>query len=594
MDCGFLTVPQVRSDPQSGTFDLTVAVLRTDNPAPSDDPIVYLAGGPGENALATLAFTFEALFKPLLEDRDVVLFDQRGVGFSEPAANCDELVTLALETLDDGLEIDEAIDRSIAAAKTCHDRLDGLGFNLAALNTAESAADVDDLRRALGYERWNLLGISYGTRLAQTVMRDYPNGVRSVILDSTVPIEADLIAQTPGSIDRAFNALFESCASHPTCGADYPALRASLDRAFDRLNSNPLPGRVLNPLTGVELASVATGVDLVDQVFQGLYSAKVIPLLPEMIARAAAGDVGMLDVLRGQSLANLDFISTGVHLAVQCQDEVHFTSQEALERAAAPFSEIRRFLEGERGIGTDLLETCAYWDVGGAADIENEPVDSGIPTLVLAGQFDPITPPSGGETVSRRLENATFVRIPSFGHAVLADGECPHEIARSFLAAPEKEPDTSCTAGVPPPAWARPVRTVTLVPFDEPLFGYRGLRPDGWTELAPGLASRTELGIVTQVQQVIPGLSPLELRGLLTDPFGEDLGFFGSPVDTIDANGLSWEVYEAAAGGRLLQFAFAANDQATAMVMLTGIPGQREDLRQYLLLPTIRAFEVLR
>jgi pimeloyl-ACP methyl ester carboxylesterase len=385
VECGTIAVPQVRNDPASGTFNLGVAVFRSVSFPSAPDPVVYLAGGPGENALAGIPFIFDEVFAPFLAQRDVIVFDQRGAGFSQPGANCGEFISLAEETLDEALSVDEAIHRGIAASKECRDRLGANGINLSALNTTESAADVDTLRRALGYETWNLLGISYGTRLAQTVMRDYPEGVRSVILDSTVPIAIDLIAATPASIDRAFQALFDACASDAACSRNYPDLEGVLGTAFDLLNETPVAGRVTNVLRAEEFESVATGNDLVDQLFQGLYSTDVIPLLPELITLAAEGDVGLLDLLRGVSLANFDFISTGMGIAVQCREEAHFTSLEALEAGAADLPDFRRYFSGTQVYGTDLLETCAYWDVDGAPPIENEPVVSGIPTLVLAG-----------------------------------------------------------------------------------------------------------------------------------------------------------------------------------------------------------------
>jgi pimeloyl-ACP methyl ester carboxylesterase len=200
--CGTVAVPQDRSSDGSATFELEVVVFASEADAPAPDPLVYLAGGPGENAIDTLRFTFDDLFRPFLKARDVVVFDQRGAGYSEPGAECEELAALEIDLLDRSLSIDEESALGVAAAQACYDRLMSAGVALDALSTAESAADVHSIMTALGYDEWDSLGISYGTRLAQTIMRDRPEGVRSVIRDSVVPLEADIIAQTPGSFAR--------------------------------------------------------------------------------------------------------------------------------------------------------------------------------------------------------------------------------------------------------------------------------------------------------------------------------------------------------------------------------------------------------
>ncbi len=269
--CGTVAVPQDCSNDGSATFELEVVVFASEADAPAPDPLVYLAGGPGENAIDTLRFTFDDLFRPFLKARDVVVFDQRGAGYSEPGAECEELAALEIDLLDRSLSIDEESALGVAAAQACYDRLMSEGVALGALSTAESAADVHSIMTALGYDEWDSLGISYGTRLAQTIMRDRPEGVRSVIRDSVVPLEADIIAQTPGSFDRALQSLFDGCAASETCSVDYPDLEAMLRNAVEQLNDHPIHGVVTDQLTQEEFASVSDGADLATQLFQGLY-----------------------------------------------------------------------------------------------------------------------------------------------------------------------------------------------------------------------------------------------------------------------------------------------------------------------------------
>ena len=165
--------------------------------------------GPGGDALEIVPLVFADRFAPFLADRDFIMFDQRGTGFSEPSLACPETLELAFETIELELTDEESRTLSLEALNECRDRLAADGIDFTAYNSAENAADVNDLRIAMGYEEWNLYGISYGTRLAQTVVRDYPEGIRSIILDSAYPIESNLLTETPANLDRALTELFD-------------------------------------------------------------------------------------------------------------------------------------------------------------------------------------------------------------------------------------------------------------------------------------------------------------------------------------------------------------------------------------------------
>ena len=210
ISCGYLTVPENRTLSNSPTIELAYAIVD----AAEDEgrpPIVYLAGGPGGSAIDDFVADPEGWQYPFTNARDLVLIDQRGTGYSIPTLDCPELAEeVAFE--DENPEV------------TCHNRLLEEGIDLTAYNTAENAADVAALREELGIESWDLLGISYGTRLALEIMRDYPQGVRSVVLDSVFPPNAD----TPGEEALAplwsLQWLFQECANDGYCSENYPDL----------------------------------------------------------------------------------------------------------------------------------------------------------------------------------------------------------------------------------------------------------------------------------------------------------------------------------------------------------------------------------
>jgi pimeloyl-ACP methyl ester carboxylesterase len=196
--CGFLVVPEDRSLPKGPTIRLAVAIFKTPSSQPDIDPVLFLNGGPGNALLETKGPTFNAgNLASRMQNRDLILLDQRGTGFSQPSLRC-----LDDETL-----------------RACHERLVKSGLNLNAYTTLADAADVHDLIGALGYQQVNLEGVSYGTRLALTVMRLFPADLRSAILDSALPPQANLITGIPPAAIRAFDVFFQGCAADHSCNA---------------------------------------------------------------------------------------------------------------------------------------------------------------------------------------------------------------------------------------------------------------------------------------------------------------------------------------------------------------------------------------
>ena len=193
---------------------------------------------------------FAQLYEPLTANRDLVLLDQRGTGLSEPSLACDEYTDVALESLGSDLSDEELEAEALDALEECHERLADDGVDFADYNSAASAADLEDLRVALDYDEWNLYGISYGTRLAQQAMRDHPDGIRSVVLDSAYPADADLYAEMPGNAERAMEALFTTCADDPACAAAYPDLGRTFRDLVAELNAAPAPITVVDGATG--------------------------------------------------------------------------------------------------------------------------------------------------------------------------------------------------------------------------------------------------------------------------------------------------------------------------------------------------------
>ena len=406
VECGYLVVQEDRSDANSRSIRLAVAIFRNPNKITKSDPIVYLSGGPGGSALEFAYLSYddqvEALFAA---NRDVILFDQRGVGVSKPALDCPAASQLDLELLDHELEgkklsEQERADLLLKAMLACQKDLSGVA-KLSAYNSVASAADVNDLRLALGYNQVNLWGISYGTRLALEVMRLYPEGVRSVVLDSVYPPDVNLYAESPANAMRAFNVLFNGCASDKACNAAYPNLRTVFFDTVALLDKEPIKVKATNPLNRKTYDVLVDGKMFISTFLQLLYETEMLPALPQLIYQAKAGNFDMLTVFMGALIAQESAMSPGMQYSVQCNEERPFTTLQEVETEIARYPEIARHYTTATTMGFAL---CADWGAGKAAASANEPVSSTIPTLIMAGEYDPITPPSWG---ARRADAVT-------------------------------------------------------------------------------------------------------------------------------------------------------------------------------------------
>jgi pimeloyl-ACP methyl ester carboxylesterase len=442
--CGTLTVSEDRAEPAGPTVELPVAVLRTASPTPQPDPVVYFEGGPGfgaiENAESFLEHEYGA-------DRDLILFDQRGTGGARPSLDCPEVHEATWQAFATTDATDAEREGTLAAFDACRARLTAAGVDLDTYDTGVSAEDVEDLRLALGIDEWNLFGVSYGTTLALQALRAHPERVRSVVLDSVFPTT---VGGTAGDIaagaDRAFGAVYAGCAADAACAAAYPDLPQVLGEVVARYDATPHPTSVTDPVTGQEHALLITGRDILSGLFQALYDDELIPLVPSLLTALRQGDTGIIDLFADQALPLLLGAAEGMSASVQCSDRAAFPDDLDLVLAERP--ELGSLL----GIGA---WSCARWDVDPAAPGFNEPVSVDVPALVLADEYDPITPPADSRAVADALPDATFVHFPGLGHGAVFSHLCPEAVYTSFLADPAA-PDTSCVAAMGPPAWALP------------------------------------------------------------------------------------------------------------------------------------------
>jgi uncharacterized protein (DUF885 family)/pimeloyl-ACP methyl ester carboxylesterase len=435
VECGYLVVPENRSKPDSPSIRVHVAIFKSTNPDPKPDPVIYVAGGGGVNQLAFSERYLNNGGNDILRDRDYIMYNQRGAHLNEPSLVCPDDTNLFWSLAKQDLAPHERDDREIAKRLECHDALLEKGIDLTAYNTVETAADVNDLRIALGYEKINLYGTSSGTRTILTIMRNHPEGIRSVILDSVYPPQVGLYSTVALSVDRVFSLLFETCAADPDCNQKYPDLEATFYQTVDELNANP---------ASVQLSRGTVLVDggfFMEAVYMNFYSTGAIPRLPAWIQAASQGDfTGLKGTFEGRLTDTGTLIAIGFEWSLQCNEEVPFESYELGRELAVDLPpQIAEYFDSYYE-----FTLCESWQAGQADPVENTAVVSDLPALILAGQFDPVTPPEWSQLAAETLGNHFYYEFPGYGHGIMRSDRCGLEIGLQFLEDPTSEPDASC------------------------------------------------------------------------------------------------------------------------------------------------------
>jgi pimeloyl-ACP methyl ester carboxylesterase len=456
--CGYLVVPENRNRPTGRTIKLMVAKYPARSTEKRADPVVYLAGGPGDIAPLEINGLIAADF---IRDRDIVVMSQRGTMFSEPALTCASIDDFARELL--GLRFySEATKRAhLAATEACHRDLAATGADLSAYNSTESAADFADLRKALGYETWNVYGTSYGSYLAQTLMRDHPEGIRSVVLDSVLPTTYNVAANWLNARD-GFDNIFQACAAEAACNAAHPRLKETFTGLVNKLEAEPLTTTVSDPATGKDLKVVLDGGALIDWLRNQNYTVPTLQAAPNRIDGLAADRPDAIEAIALDRASrapppgpDVPALGYGLALGVSCRESYPFATPEDLAAAGREAFPDYPLLVTREGIGgwAYFNEDCReVWKVPAAPEAMHQPVASSLPTLLISGSFDTLTSLAGAKAAAAQLSNATIISIPGIGHDVSPWSPCAQAVIVSFLTDPAA-PDASCVGALKPPSF---------------------------------------------------------------------------------------------------------------------------------------------
>lgn len=421
VQCGELEVPENRNEPNGRRIGIAVAVLTANTRNPAPDPFVILAGGPGQAASALGPFATQ--FAAVRRHRDIVLIDQRGTGRSS-ALECAAFKTA--EGPDAALELDP-----VPRVSECAKELKARGIDTTQYTTAAWIADLDAMRAALGYERMNLWGGSYGTRAALEYLRRYPQHVRTLVLDGAAPPALEISLDVWATRDAAVSAVFAACRQSASCRAAHPDLDVALRRIGDALGPDGRDIVVADPRTG-QPRTLHFTLDHVIATLQPLvYLPEVASLLPDALGQAAEGDFAPLYAAASWlTMGLVDQLNAALYYSVTCAEDVPRISPAERE---AKLNGLRSRQLAQRG-----LAACAVWSTGQAAPDSATPVISDVPTLILSGGLDPVTPPAYGAEVARTLRNSRHIVAAGYGHNV-----SPHACAPRLIAAFIDEPDVT-------------------------------------------------------------------------------------------------------------------------------------------------------
>jgi pimeloyl-ACP methyl ester carboxylesterase len=427
--------------------------------------------------------------------------------------------------------------------------------------------------------------------LALTMLRDHPDGIRSAVLDSSYPLQADLFATAAPHFERSLRLLFDSCAADEACNSAYPDLEGLTFGVAERLNAEPYLTEHIAPLSG-ELYTVAlTGDRFMNFLFQAFYQTGWLPYLPQMIAEADQGQYDLLLTLYLGVVESLGSVSYGMNLSVQCAEEIPFGDPTSIQ-SASQGSPLQQFMDAQLNTGRYMYDACNLWTPQAAPDPqENQAVTSAVPTLIVAGEFDPITPPDWGAILHEDLPNSYFYTLPATGHGAALGNDCASELLLNFWDSPSSDPAPACLAALPAIQFIAPGQApdLTLAPWQSATYQVVGVQPAGWEEFSEGIWVRPGLYDTALIQLSLPNVGKEAAFGALLSQLGAE----GEPtlLETRPANDYSWEVYQTAFQGQVVYIAAAEAGDLLLLVMLQARESEAADLYGTLLLPAIDALQ---
>jgi len=412
--CGTMTRPLDPSGTEPGEIELRVAVVPALNLTPQPDPIVPIAGGPGQGSVQFYT-AYASVFEGIRRDRDILLIDQRGTG---------ESATMDCESDDDVAEGEYSMALTIEYTQRC---LEELPHDPRFFTTSVAVTDMEAVREALGYPSLNLYGVSYGTRVAQHYARRYPESTRSIVIDGVVPPQLSLGPEIATESQKAVDNILTRCTEDESCNERFPGLKDSFSRVVQDLRENSIDLMVPNPSTGRPESVTFGSGEFAGAVRLLAYHPNSIAIMPLLLHEAGEGNlVPLASQYMMTMIAMMDSLSLGMHNAVMCAEDVPFYDKSTIDYDGLEASYMGAFqLEALEAI-------CSVWPAGPIDESFKTPLATDLPVLLLSGDADPITPPRYAELAMVDLENAIHLVGKNQGHGQISVG-CTQRLVADFI-----------------------------------------------------------------------------------------------------------------------------------------------------------------
>ncbi len=424
--CAEMTRPENPDDPDGATITLKVAVVPALDLDPMPDPVVPIAGGPGQGSISMYAQQRRA-FEPLRRNRDILLIDQRGTGESS---------TMGCPVDEDVVEGVFSTEETTRLSAEC---LEQLPHDPRYFTTSVAVRDIDAVREALGYPALNLYGVSYGSRVAQHYARRFPETTRTVIIDGVIPPDLPLGPDIAIESQKALDSVIDRCTEEPACAAAFPDLADTFDVLLADLEANPRQVTVLNPISGSPEEITFGTVQMGAALRLMLYSPDSISMIPLMINAAANDNFTPLAASMLMVVGSLgESLSIGMHNSVMCTEDVPRYASMGFDA-----SQLDDTYMGPMQFEA-LNAICAAWPEGFIDDDLHELLEVDMPVLLLSGTADPITPPDYALRSMVKLKNARHIVGVKQGHGQVAVGCMPYLLADFVEAADTAAVDDSC------------------------------------------------------------------------------------------------------------------------------------------------------
>lgn len=430
---GYLNVPENWNSPEGDKIKVAVSVLRGSSDNSNNNAVVFIQGGPGAAGIQNMGFWIN---HPLRKNNDIVLFDVRGTGFSEPRL-CPDLGKEFLKILAKNQTVLEDEKQKSLAALDCKLSILERDIDIRAYHSLSIAKDLYALRETLGYDAWNVYGVSYGTHIAQVYASEYPDDIKALILDSSISDITEYYTKNTSNYINSLSRVFKNCLTDEGCNSEYPDLENTYYNVIESLQKSPITIKLEKDVIGTEEFTY-NAEDFKVAIQQALYNKELIEIIPLLIYQFQERNKEALGnlVAAFSSLLNMDY---GVYYCVSCNEVLTLNNKSDYDKDVRKY---KRLMGGVSFYESDF-KVCEKWSLNRTDSLKtlnySELSSLTFPVLVVSGEYDPITPAVNGEETAKYYEKSYFVDVPSFGHipSFSNDGSV---MVKTFINSPFQKP----------------------------------------------------------------------------------------------------------------------------------------------------------